>query len=102
MLANNIGTPTDRYVPRRRVPDSDICIQATRYDSLAIKSNCVYLTEMALQSLKAAAFGNAPYSSKCIIATGYNNVTLDLKTSNTRLMPDKDVFAEASSDIPDP
>jgi hypothetical protein len=56
---------------------------------------------MALQRLKATALGNAPDSSESIIATGYDNVSLDLETTNTGLMANKNVFAKTGSDIPD-
>lgn len=88
-------------LPRGRVPNPDVRVKTARDDSLAIKGDGIDLAEMALQSLKAAAFRDAPYASKGIVATGYNNVTLNLKASNARLMANENVLAKTSPDIPD-
>jgi hypothetical protein len=90
-----------KNLPSCRVPYPHICVQATSHDALAIKSNSIDLAEVARQGLQTAPFGDAPDSRRGVVATGDDDIALDLETSNARLMTNENVAAQTCSDIPD-
>lgn len=89
-----------QHVPSSVVPYPHICIETSSNNSLAVKSNGINLTVVALQRLQASTLGDAPNPSKGIVATGYDNVIFDLETPYTRLVSNKNISAQAGFDVP--
>lgn len=69
---------------------------------MAVKGNSVNLAVMPLESMKAPSFRNTPDSGRGIVTTRYDDITLDLQTSDTRLMSNKNIAAVACPDVPNP
>jgi hypothetical protein len=55
---------------------------------------------MAGESAQAFALADAPDFGGCIIGTGHDQVTVDLKAADTGLVADEDVLAYAFLEIP--
>lgn len=84
------------------IPDSDTSIETTGYNSLTIERNSINLTEVTGESVQASAFRDAPNFGCCVIASGYDDVPLDLQAPHTSLVANQDVLAYTLSDIPHP
>jgi hypothetical protein len=89
-------------VPSGGVPDPYAGIQTAGRYPVAVECNGIDLAVVSLKCMEASPFGDAPYSSGRVVATGNNNISLDFKATNTSLMPHKDVSAESGPDIPNP
>lgn len=83
------------------VPDPDARVQRSSGDPDSIKGDGVDLAEVALQRPETSSLGDAPHSSRGVVAARHDNVVFDLQTSHAGLMADEHVLAESSLDVPD-
>ena len=65
-------------LPVNRIPYPDACIQTACGDPVAIKRDGVDLTEMPLECPQALTCRDAPDLGCGIVASGNNQVTVDL------------------------
>lgn len=89
-------------LPSVSIPDTHARVKTSSYNSVTIKSDGIYLTEVSRKSMQTSAFGNAPDLGRCVVTPRYDYVTLDFQTSNAGLMTDEDISANALPDIPNP
>ena len=82
-------------LPIVRIPNSHTGIQASSRDSPAVKCNGVNLTEMTMKGPQTLALGDAPDPCCRVVASGRNQIAVDLDTSDARLVAHKNMFAVA-------
>ena len=84
------------------VPYSDAGIQTPGSNSSAVKSNGIDLTEMARKGSVTPSFRNTPYTRHSVIASGDDDIPVDGKASDTRLVADQDIPTCSRNQIPYP
>lgn len=84
------------------VPYPDARVETPGGDPLAIKSNCIDMAVVALESVQTPALRDAPYLGRGVVTPRDNNVTLDLQAADARLVTHENIPANSGVDIPYP
>ena len=92
---------TGSFSPVADVPNPDASVQTAGGDSLAVESNSVDLTKMAVQCPDASSLADTPDPRRGVVAAGHDEIAMNLKTPDARLMADQDVLTMPVLDIPD-
>lgn len=87
---------------RVRVPYADAGVETPGCNPSAIKSDSIDLAEMARKCPVAPPFRDAPYTCHSVIAPGDNDIPVDSKASDTRLVSDQDISACSRDQVPYP
>jgi hypothetical protein len=83
------------------VPDTDVGVEASSDDTVAIEGDGVDLAEVTLEGLDAATSVDVPDLGRGVVASGDDNVALDLKATDTSSVADEDMAANAVANVPD-
>lgn len=77
------------------IPYPDTGVQAARRNLLAVKGNGINLTKMSRERAQTLALGYAPNLGCCVVAARNHDIAVYLKTSDTSLVSNKHMFADA-------
>jgi hypothetical protein len=83
------------------IPDTDVGVEASSDDTVAIEGDGVDLAEVTLEGLDAATSVDVPDLGRGVVASGDDNVALDLEATDTSSVADEDMAANAVANVPD-
>lgn len=92
---------TIQDLPCPRIPDPYTRVERSRSDAYSVERDCVDLTEMTRQYMYALARLDIPHSCRGIVTARDDDISMDLNTSDARLMPSQSRLANSSFDVPD-
>ena len=99
---DEIGKVKLGHLPIIGIPDTHAGVQTTRSNPHTIKSYCVDLTKMALESAEALSSGYIPYLRRRVVASRNDEIAMDLQASNTSLVAHQDAARGTRRYVPDP